>query len=107
MALKGYQTTLSLSRLYEIKSLGGVSGGGSALNSSIWANDLVSIYGSNSATQPSSLSDMVLEESGTDVSGMLVLPGGASSIPRYIAITGAATEIVATGLEVENLAAIS
>jgi len=106
MALKSYQRNLDLSKLYEVKRLASPSGEGSRINPSIWANNLISIYGSDSATQPSDLNDMTLDSNNTDVSGNLVF-GKDSVIPRYIAITGNATEVVASGLELTELSAIS
>lgn len=107
MALKDYQVALSASTLYEVTLKGGLSGRGGNLNASIWCDAAISIYGSDSATQPASLSDMTLEAENTDVTGHLVLSAALSTIPRYIAITGAATEIIASGLSVESLGAIS
>ena len=107
MALEDYQTTLEASRLYEIKKLAPPNGNGERLNPSIWVNDTSSIYGSNSATQPAALANMTLEEANTDQLGHLVFGSAVSTIPRYIAITGSATEIVASGIEVEDLGAIS
>lgn len=108
MALKDYQTTLTVNRLYEVNVASAPSGIGGQLNPSIWANNDISVYGSNSATQPAALSAMVLEAGNTDVKGNLALAKGVSALPRYIAITtSTATEIIATGLSVRDLGAIA
>jgi len=107
MALKDYQTALEAGKLYEVNLRGGVSGRGDTLNPSIWADAAVSIYGSESATEPAALSDMTRQDENTDVAGSLVFASGVSVIPRYIAITGAATEIIATGLDVNEIGDIS
>lgn len=108
MALKEYQTALEKSKLYEVSLRGGVSGRGETLNASLWTDGTISVYGSDSATEPAALSDMVLGADETNVTGKLVFAGGTSSIPRYIAITSAGTpEIIATGLSITDLGAIS
>lgn len=107
MPLKNNQVSVTLGRLYEVTLLGGASGIANALNASIWANNTISIYGSESATEPAALADMTLQEENTDVSGTLVLSSAVSALPRYIAITGAASEVVATGLVLDDKGAIS
>lgn len=106
MALKEYQTAVTLSRLYEVTLKGSVQGK-EVINPSLWADNTVSIYGSDSATQPASLAAMTLGADETNVSGKLVFGGGVSSLPRYIAVTGTATEVVATGLDLNDLGAIA
>lgn len=107
MALEEYQTALVTGRLYEVKKLAPPNGVGERLNASIWVNDTSSVYGSSSASQPADLASMTLQDENTDKTGHLVLAAGVSTIPRYISITGSATEIVASGLEVNDLGAIS
>lgn len=107
MALREYQSSVTLSKLYEVNKKTGIDGDSYTLNPSLWADDVISIYASDSATQPTSLADMTLSADETDVSGKLVFGEGVSSIPRYIAVTGSATEVVATGLFLKDLGAIS
>ncbi len=106
MALKEYQSALSLDTLYEVK-LAPINQVNEMINPSLWADDTISIYASDGATQPSALADMTLSADETDVSGKLVFGEGVSSVPRYIAITGSATEIIASGISAVSLGSIS
>lgn len=65
----------------------------------------ISIYASNSQTQPASLAEMTLATSDTDITGVVYI-----NIAKYIAIvqaSGTVTEVIATNLEIkEDLGAI-
>lgn len=106
MALKAYQEQLQLGELYEISVRGGVKGS-EQINANIWVNSgTVDIYASNSATAPTTVTDMTLDEVDTGVGGTLTI----LTAPRYIAIVqngGTSTEINASGLNITSLGAIS
>jgi hypothetical protein len=66
----------------------------------------VSVYGSDSNTEPTALSDMSLSAENTGVAGVQAF----SYIPKYIAIvqaSGTTTEITSFGIEFDDLGAIS
>lgn len=100
MALKQYQTELELDILYEISA---DSSGTEQLKPNLFIKDgTVDIYGSQSATEPTTIGEMVLNSENTNVSDI----SGFGFIPRYIFIqqnTGVTTEIVVSGVQVNNL----
>jgi len=103
--LKYYQTQVSLGRLYKVQ-LGRYSVANEL--KSIFVNvGSVNIYAYDGATQPESLTDMVLGTSAAGILGDTPL----EIVPTYIAITqnsGVSTEIILNGIEViTNLGAIS
>jgi hypothetical protein len=106
MALKEYQSVVMLGRLYEANLRGGVSGS-EQITPSLWINSgSIDVYSSNSAAQPTLLSQMTLNTDDTGVQGI----SSFFVIPRWLAVVqnaGTSTEIVAAGLEIKNLAAIS
>lgn len=111
MTLYKFQKTLELNRLYQVIKKPSFSGDAKQLNPSVWINSgSVDIRTSQSATQPSELSDMTLNTSETAVSGLKVVSKSTNTIPNYIAIvqnTGETTEIIASGLQIIDLGAIS
>lgn len=106
MALKSYQTAMTLSRLYDA-SKAQISGDSDQMVPNLYINSgTVDVYGSNSATKPANLAAMTLDTENTGVSGV----NAFSIIPRWIAVKqngGATTELVATGLELEDQGAIA
>lgn len=96
-----FETTLALSRLYRTGAAGSKAKARLFINSGT-----VSVYGSDSATQPASLAAMTLNTENTGVSGIVKF----DVVPKYIAIvqeSGTTTELVSYGLNAVNLAAIS
>lgn len=110
MALKEYQKTLTLDRLYEVK-LAPIRYSREQIAPSIWVNTgSVDVYASQSATVPAALANMTLNEEDTAIDGIASLDLQGNTIPRYIAVTqntGTSTEIIATGLSILDLGAIS
>lgn len=110
MALKEYQQTLALNKLYEAK-LAPIRESNEQLAPSIWINSgTVDIYKSQSATEPADLANMTLNTADAAVAGVVSFDLQGSTIPRYIAIdqdTGTSAEIIATGLSIVDLGAIS
>lgn len=106
MVLREYQTTAELGTLYRTRKLGGVSGT-EQLQPNIYVDSgTVDIRGSNSTTQPATLAAMALNTENTNISGILTF----AAIPSYIAITqntGTSTEIILSGVSLEDLGAIS
>jgi len=110
MALKEYQQTLTLGRLYEVK-LAPIRDSREQIAPSIWVNSgSIDIYASQSGTQPSALADMTLNDNDTAIEGVASFDLQGNTIPRYIAVTqnaGTSTEIVITGVSINDLGAIS
>ena len=106
MALKEYQTTLVAGKLYELKKLGGV-GGTELLKPTIWIKDgAIDLRESNSATQPATVANMTLSSANTNITGLKEL----NYVTRYITLVvnvTSPTEIVVTGMEVNDLGAIA
>ena len=105
MALKEYQSVVTLDRLYEIKMLEGGKGLGEALKPRITAKGgSIDIYFMDATVAPASLAEMSLVA--TDASAQAI-----ESILCYMAVTeNAATvgEVVITGIElVADLGPIS
>lgn len=96
-----FETTLLLGRLYR------TGPAGTQRNARLFINSgTVSVYGSDSATQPTALSQMTLNTENTGVSGIKEF----GLVPKYIAIvqaSGTTTELVSYGINAVNLAAIS
>jgi len=105
MALKAYQTVLTLGKLYKVNKKGAPSGAGEQIVPNLYVNSgSVDVYVHNGATQPAARANMVLEDTGlTGVEAFEI-------IPTYISIiqnAGTTTELVVSGLEVEDLGVIS
>ena len=102
MAIKEYQRALALSTLYKVTKKGGTSGS-EMLAPTIWVDTgSVDIYGHSGATQPAAIADMSLSADDTALEGTIKL----SALPTYILVaqnTGITTELVATGIEIEDL----
>jgi hypothetical protein len=107
MALKNYQQAISLDTLYECRLKGGVSGS-EQLKPNLYTDaGTVDVYGSNSATQPTALADMVLNTENTAVAAGIT---SFSIIPRWIAIvqnTDTTNELMLTGVEATEMGSIS
>lgn len=105
MALESFQEQLQLNRLYE--SQVGYNSAVDQIKPNLYINSgSVNIYGSNSATQPITISAMALPVINENVSGLFYF----EIVPKYIAIiqhTGTTTEIVTSGIESRNLGAIA
>jgi len=110
MALKEYQSTLTLGRLYEVK-LAPIGESREQVAPSIWVNSgSVDIYVSQSGTQPAALANMTLNDADTDVSGIASFDLQGNTIPRYISVaqnTGTSTEIIISGVSIDDKGAIS
>lgn len=110
MALKDYQEALSLDTLYEV-TLAPRTSQSEQIAPSIWINTgSVDIYASQSASVPAALSNMTLNSEDTAVEGIASFDLQGNTVPRYIAVTqntGTSTEIIASGLSIESLGAIS
>ena len=102
-----FKEQLVLTNLYRVGLRGGVSGVGEQLAPSIWVNDgSVSIYVSNSETQPTSLAEMTLNDHDTGIEGIREF----ALIPTWMVITqvaGTSTEVVVSGLFAEDYGTIS
>ena len=99
MSLRPTQKKLEVDILYETS----LTAYGSKVQESpnLYVNGTVLIYGSNSETQPEDLTDMYAY---TDtVTGLAPF----AVVPRWIAITGIATEIIISGIGVASRGAIS
>lgn len=106
MVLKTFQATLELGRLYEVSQKGPIQGVEQKEPNIFINSGGVNIYGSNSATEPTALSQMALTADNTNVEGQAAF----GFIPRYIAITqntGMTTELVVSGLQARNVGPIS
>lgn len=110
MALKDYQKTLTLGRLYEVK-LAPIRDSREQIAPSIWVNTgSVDIYASNSATVPAAFANMTLNDADTAVEGVASFDLQGNTIPRYISVkqnTGTSTEIIISGVSINDLGAIS
>lgn len=107
MPLENNQRAMQVGKLYKLDSLGEAYID-MDLNASIWINaGEADLYCSDSATQPTALSQMTLNDGDTGLKGKTKL----GALPTYIAIVQngdiAPTEIVITGIEVNNLGDIS
>ena len=104
MALRNYQTAISLGTLYEIK-LSDKSGLGEGLAPRISVKGgTVSVYFSDSATQPATLSDMNLDKA-------LTKSDFFNAVPVYMAVVqdgGTVSEVILSSIQiVQNLGAIA
>lgn len=110
MALEEFQKELELDTLYEVK-LAPIRGLRAQITPSLWINSgAVDVYASNSATEPAALSNMTLNEADTEVSGIATIDLQGNTLPKYIAVTqnsGTSTEVIASGLSIKDLGAIS
>lgn len=102
-----YKTALAVGTLYRVGRIRGEKNVGPQGVPNLWINSgTVSVYGSNSVTTPTALSQMTLNAENTGVSGVVEF----NLVPTFIAITqasGTTTELIAYGLVVESLGAIS
>jgi hypothetical protein len=108
MALNvNFQQAISLNKLYKVNKKPVLSGESEQLVTNLYVNSgNVDVYGYNGATEPSSLSDMVLNHENTEVYGTIPF----FAIPSYIAIVqneGTTTELILTGFEAEEIKNIS
>lgn len=107
MTLLDGQNIVQLNTLYEVRSKVGISNIDAQLGANLAVNSgSVDVYGSNSPTQPTALSEMTLEDLDTNISGITEF----ALLPRYIAFvqnTGTTTELVTTGLNVVERGSIS
>lgn len=106
MALRTYETAVQLGRLYEIKKRGGLHGAETITPYVSVNTGSVDIHAVTSATQPTALSEMPLADVDTGVSATREV----MTAVRYISFkqnTGTTTEIVLSGIEVEDLGAIA
>ena len=104
MALRNYQTAISLGTLYEIK-LSAASGLGEGLAPRISVKGgTVSVYFSDSATQPATLAEMSLDKA-------LAKSEFFNAIPVYMAVVqdgGTVSEVILSSIQIiENLGAIA
>lgn len=106
MALEGNQRALSLNTLYKVDSMGDFSIERD-ISASLWIDSgSVDLYGSDSATAPTSISEMTLNTLDTNLDGKISIV----ALPNYIAIvqnTGTTTEITLSGIEARSEGAIS
>lgn len=97
MALDHNQQTLTLNTLYKVDALS-ESDIQRDLAASLWVNDgSVDLYGSDSATQPTSLAEMTLNAGDTGIEGKRQI----LTVCNYIAVvqnTGTTTEIILSGV---------
>lgn len=111
MAIEKYQVLLELNKLYRVIRKPSFDGTNKQNAPSIWFNSgKCDIYVSQSATQPANLSSMTLNTSETSVFGLKTISVTQNTIPKYISIvqnSGTTTEIVASGLQIEDLGSIS
>lgn len=105
MALKSFQTAIALNKLYRVSL--DYDSAADQIKPSLFVNSgSVNVYGYNGATKPTQLSGMVLPTINENVSALFTF----NVIPSYIAITqnsGTITELVLSGLEIQDLGAIS
>lgn len=94
---------IQLNHLYQITLPLSYNGHQGAFKPFLFINSgTVDVYGSSSLTQPTSLSNLVLEGDATAIEGY----GIFELIPSYIVVkqnTGTTTEIILSGLEVKDL----
>lgn len=96
-----FEETLSLGTLYKVGPIGPQGQTRLFVNSGT-----VNVYGSDSLTQPTAISEMTLNAENENVSGVLSF----GVIPKWLAITqnsGTTTELVSYGVAVVGLGAIS
>jgi hypothetical protein len=107
MALVEGQTVVQLNKLYQANRDVGLPNIQNQLAANVSVNDgSIDVYGSNSATQPSTLAEMPLNDGDTDLKGI----NEFNVIPKYVAFvqnTGTTTEIVLNGVRVQELGDIS
>lgn len=107
MGLERRQRLLSLGTLYQTGIMEDDIVIGEQRYPNLFINSgTVDVYGSNSATQPTSLSSMVLNDENTGVSGIVKF----EIVPKWIAIvqnTGTTTELVSYGINASAMGAIS
>lgn len=105
MTLQRFEKTLSLNKLYRVSA--SATTASDEFNPSIWINSgSIDIYCSDSATQPTALSQMTLNASDTAIIGKNII----ECLGTYMALkqnTGTSTEIIISGIEAQNLGAIS
>lgn len=105
MALLNFQKAIELDKLYEVEI--GSNAGTEQLRQSLFIKGgTVDVYGSNSATEPTSYSDMELREQDTDLKGVIPF----DTIPRYIAVkenTATVTELILSGVGCKELGTVS
>ena len=108
MAIKDiYQNVISLNKLYRVTRKPVTTGESEQMVPNLFIDEgSVDVYGYNGAVQPSALANMVLPNSCKNVSATAEF----CIIPSYIAIvqnTGTSTELVLSGLSVEEIGDIS
>jgi hypothetical protein len=105
MTLQRFEKTLALNKLYGVSA--SATTASDEFNPSIWVNSgSVDIYCSDSATKPTALSTMTLNLSDTAISGKNVIEclGSYISLKQNI---GTSTEIIISGVDTQDLGAIS
>lgn len=104
--LETHQNILEINKLYKIEALS-KSDIQRNLSASVWIKSgAVSVYGSDSATQPIGLADMTLDALDIGITGKVRF----ENLPNYIAIVsagGAVGEIVSSGIAAVVLSDIS
>lgn len=99
--------SLALKTLYKVSRRVGIANIKKYNSIKMWINSgSVDIFGSDSETRPTSLSEMTLNPENSNVSGHDYF----DAIPVYLAIrqnTGTTNEVIVTGLELENLGNIN
>lgn len=105
MTLKPFQTAIALNKLYRVSL--DYNSASDQIKPSLFVNSgNVNVYGYNGATKPTQLSGMVLPTINQNINTLFTF----NMIPSYIAITqnsGTTTELVLSGLEIQDLGAIS
>lgn len=101
MSITKYQETPVVGTLYETTINNSAAALQGAVN--VFANAATTIYGSNSATQPTALSQMFADTDNAGFTGIMPF----TVLPRWIAFTGTATELKMLGVRLSNKGAIS
>lgn len=103
MALKDYQETVQLGRLYEVLYR---PRGTEQIQPNLSVDTgTVDVHGVNSGTQPTSMADLTLNTENQNVGGIVPF----AVVPRYILVTqntGTTTELVISGLDIIDHGAI-
>lgn len=105
MALQRYEKLLEINTLY--KTSASAKTANDKFAPSIWVNSgAINIYVSDSATKPTSLTEMTLSTSDSNISGKNII----QCLGTYMALiqnSGTSTEIIISGVDIESLGAIS
>lgn len=105
MSLDSYKRQITIGNLYKVKRLGGTSGSEQLTPNISAKTGTFDIYSYNGLSQPTDLSDLRVLEGDSNIDG-----GTFERIPSYIVILesqATLSEVITSGIEVEDLGSIS